>query len=282
MTAGAGVVRPARRPPGWVVPGPPPAARADVVPRRGEDLCYLSGDWRIFQRLDCHRWSLDDLVTAGFAAGRASTPTARIADLGCGIGSVVLMLAWRFPGARLVGVEAQQTSVDLARRSVAWNGADARVEIRHGDLRDASVVPEAGAFDLVTGTPPYLLPGEDTESRRSQCGPCRFTHRGTIEDYARTAARLLAPDGWFVACEASSRAARVARAAADAGLAIAARLVVVPKAGKAPLFDVWAMRRPVEAPGVAGPVVVDRLTVRDARGTRTSAFAALRAAMGMP
>jgi tRNA1(Val) A37 N6-methylase TrmN6 len=41
-----------------------------------------------------------------------------VLDLGCGIGSVLLMLAWRFPDAAVVGVEAQALSLDLARRSI--------------------------------------------------------------------------------------------------------------------------------------------------------------------
>src|SRR6185295_18374319 len=137
-----GVVRPARRPAGWVAPGPSPSGDAALGPRAGEDLCYLTGEWRIFQRLDGHRWSLDDLVTAWSAAAACTRPPSRIADLGCGIGSVLMMLAWRFPTASVVGVEAQETSVDLARRSLAWNGAADRVVVRHGDLRDPSTFPE--------------------------------------------------------------------------------------------------------------------------------------------
>src|SRR5262245_7239106 len=114
-----GIVRPARRPRGWCAPGPAPASDGGPPPGPGEDLCYLSGDWRILQRVRGHRWSLDDLVTAWAAAEEtAATPPARIVDLGCGIGAVLMMVAWRFPAARCVGIEAQAVSVDLARRSL--------------------------------------------------------------------------------------------------------------------------------------------------------------------
>lgn len=272
-----GIVRPSRRPPGWTAPGPPPAG-AGSGPNAGEDLCYLAGDWRILQRLDGHRWSLDDLVTAWFAAEQTVAP-ARIADLGCGIGAVLMLLGWRFPAARVVGVEAQVVSVDLARRSLGWNGAAGRCEVRLGDLRDARVIPEGAVFDLVTGTPPYLRPGTATESRRIQRGPCTIEHRGGIEAFCVAAARLLAPGGCFVACEGAGQEPRVARAAAAAGLAIERRRDVVPRAGKRPLFALHAMRRIGEAAphDAEGPLVV-----RDGHERRTDAFRAVRAAMGMP
>ncbi|HYY05809.1 MAG TPA: hypothetical protein VE997_04480 [Candidatus Limnocylindria bacterium] len=102
----AGVVRRARRPAGWSAPGPPPAGATDagrLGPRPGEDLCYLAGDWRILQRLDGQRWSLDDLVTAWCAAEQMP---ASVLDLGCGIGAVLMLLAWRWPRVRAVGIEA--------------------------------------------------------------------------------------------------------------------------------------------------------------------------------
>jgi hypothetical protein len=72
---------------------------------------------------------------------------------------------------------------------------------------------------------------------------------------------------------------RVAAAASAAELAIARRLNVVPRAGKAALFSVHAMRRREE---VGATVVESPLVVRDVAGGRTRAFGAVRRAMGMP
>ena len=249
----------------------------DVIPGPNEDLCYLAGDWRILQRRDGHRWSLDDLMTAWVASTQIATPPARILDLGCGIGSVLLMLAWRFPDAVVAGIEAQAVSVDLARRSIAWNGVDARCRVHLGDLRDPGMVDAVGVVDLVTGTPPYLAVGSAPESQRVQKGPCNFEHRGGIEAYCAAAARVLAPDGCFVACEQAAQDARVRAAARAAGLAVTSTLRVVPRAGKAPLFAVHVMsRRDTDA------VVLPPLVVRDRDGARTPAFRQVRDAMGLP
>jgi tRNA1(Val) A37 N6-methylase TrmN6 len=274
-----GIVRAARRPPGWCPPGPPPAEEAAAGPRAGEDLCYLAGDWRILQRLDGHRWSLDDLVTAWFAVRAVhDDPPPTVLDLGCGIGAVLMLLAWRFPAARGVGVEAQAVSVDLARRSLAWNGAAGRCRVLLGDLRDPGVLPGGATFALVTGTPPYLDPGAATPPTEEQRGPCHLAYRGGIDAYCAAAARWMAPGGRFVACEAAAHVERVTRAAAAAGLGVERRRDVVPREGKAPLFSVYAMRRaPAGATAIEPPLVV-----RDRGGRRTEAFRLLRDEMGMP
>ena len=278
-----GLIRPARRPPGWLPPGPspdPPPARSTAWPGADEDLCYLSGDWRILQRTDGHRWSLDDLVTAWFAVRQMrSHPPQHVADLGCGIGAVLMLVAWCFPRARGIGVEAQEVSIGLARRSLVWNGIDDRCEVRAGDLRDASILSESAIFDLVTGTPPYLPPGTATESRRIQRAPCHFERRGGIEAYCAAAARLLTPGGRFVTCAGARQIERTARGAEAAGLAIVDRLDVVPREGKAPLFSVYAM-----APATEGALrpPSGTLVVRDRAGQRTLAFRKLRGEMGMP
>ena len=276
-----GVLRAARRPPGWVALGPPPRPPGDLGdlwPGPDEDLCWLAGNWRLLQRLDGHRTSLDDLLTASLAAELvADRPPAQCLDLGCGIGSVLLFLAWRFPETQLVGVEAQDVSAALAKRSLDWNGIGARASIQVRDFRHPGDVE--ATFDLVTGTPPYFPVGAGPESNHVQRGPCRFEHRGGIEAYCLAAAPRLAPGAPFVACEAWNQRERVEPAAKAAGLRLVRWREIVPRTGKDPLLCVFAMRLAAHA----GPLEVDPpLVVRDGQGRRTQEFRALRESMGMP
>jgi tRNA1Val (adenine37-N6)-methyltransferase len=278
-----GTLRAARRPQGWVAGGPAPVIPPSLDglwPGPDEDLCWLAGNWRILQRTDGHRTSLDDLLVAYLAASLADAhPPARALDLGCGIGSVLLFLAWRFPATRFAGVEAQAVSAALARRSLAWNGAAERAEIHNGDFRDAGVLGDAPRFDLVTGTPPYFPIGAGPESDHVQRAPCRFEHRGGIEAYCSAASRWLAPGAPFAACQAWNQRERVEPAARAAGLALVRWREIVPRVGKPPLLCIFAMR----TAALAEPLVVEPpLVVRDEGGHRTAEFRAARAAMGMP
>ena len=67
-----------------------------------------------------------------------------------------MMLAWKLEHAAVTGVEAQELSIGLARRSLAYNGLEDRVRVHHGDIRDPSLSLTDHPFEFITGTPPYF------------------------------------------------------------------------------------------------------------------------------
>lgn len=268
-----------RVPPGWVAPGPPGSTR-EVALGPDEELSWLLGDWRILQRKDGHRWSLDDFVTAWVAreTGLAQGSPEAILDLGTGIGSVAFMLGWCFPAAHVTGVEAQEVSYKLALRSAVANGVEDRYTFIHKDLRgvfDARL--EKGKWPLVTGTPPYFDDPEQTRSLAVQKGPCRFEERGGISDYLRAMELALSEEGRAVICHASRHRERVLAAIHASGLSIERQLEVIPKVDREALVDVFVLRR-----AATGAVPWERLVVRDRGDQWTEAFLAVRLAMGMP
>ena len=271
----------AKRPAGWTPGGPQPLAEpwpADCLPGDGEELSFLTGDFRILQLQRGHRWSLDDLLTAWWAvAPLPATASLRHLDMGCGIGSVLMSVAWALPESRSTGIEAQAVSYGLLQRSLRINALTERVATHHGDLRETQLDDR---FDLITGTPPYFDIADGTVSDVAQRGPCRFETRGGIETYCDAAARHLAPGGRFVVCETALELQRVFDAAAEAGLAVRAQLDIIPRAGKAPLIRLFEMVRSEEATGE--PPACATLTVRDEALRWTAEFAAVRARMGMP
>jgi tRNA1Val (adenine37-N6)-methyltransferase len=281
VTSERGIIRPARRPPGWEAPGPAPAGpqgRADLEPAGDEDLGYLTGDWRLFQKQRGHRWSLDDLVTAWVATrGLDADRALRALDLGCGLGSVLLMVAWRLPHADVTGIEAQTDRAAMGRRSIAYNGVDTRCRIIDGDLRFADGDALAGPFGLITGTPPYFPIGTGTESTKAHAAPARFEHRGGVEDYLAAAAPRIAPDGRIVVCTAALERDRVTVAVRTLGLHHAEHWVIVPRAGKPALVDVDVM-----VPAGTDAIAQHELVVRDRAGQWTPEFQRVRDDLGMP
>jgi ubiquinone/menaquinone biosynthesis C-methylase UbiE len=71
----------------------------------------------------------------------------RVVDLGCGTGTIALLLADRFPEAEIVGVDLAESMLRLARAKVAARGLDGRVSLVRADVKETSLA--GGSFDLV-------------------------------------------------------------------------------------------------------------------------------------
>jgi tRNA1Val (adenine37-N6)-methyltransferase len=251
-----------------------------ALPEEPDELGPLShdtiaGDYRITQRLRGHRYSLDDVLTAWEAATTAPEAT-RCLELGSGVGSVLLMLAFRLPGARFVAVEAQRNSFQLLAHNVAQNGLTQRVATVQGDLREC-VTPALGTFDLVTGTPPYVPPGRATPSSDAQKAYARQELRGGVEAYLAAMGRVLGPDGVGVVCGDARFPERAFVGAQAAGLSVVRRRDVVPRAGhKGALFSLFTVRRGEHPCEHVAPFVA-----RDEQGERTAAYHAVRTFFGI-
>jgi len=268
---------------GWAKPGPVPPGEEVVVAT--ETLDAISGHFRLFQLRDGHRFSTDDILTAWY--GTTWCPSVRTAlDLGSGIGTVGMICAWRLQGAKFVTVEAQSESVALARKSARYNGLEDRYEIREGDFRDAQLLRVDEKFDLVTGSPPYWPLSDGVQGDHPQKVACRFEMRGSIADYCSTAAKHLAPGGFF-ACvfpHEPAQLARVEAVAKDSGLVIVRKRPVVFREDDAPLVALFGMMRAEDLPEwFRGPTWVEPdLVIRTHDGKIHPEYSAVKLAIGFP
>lgn len=237
---------------GWTVPGPLPDVEniKNIEPADGETIDALSGHFRIFQLKRGHRFSTDDVLTAWYGTSWCPSAT-RVLDLGSGIGSVGMTAAWRLPAAQFVTVEAQPESVQLAKKSAAYNGLLGRYDIRQGDFRDPDVLDPEERFDLILGSPPYFPLDSGSHGDHPQKIACRFEVRGTVADYAEIAARHINPGGVF-ACvfpvDPPHQLARVKDAAQQSGWTIIRWRPVVLREGNQPLIGLFAMIRSQDLP----------------------------------
>jgi tRNA1Val (adenine37-N6)-methyltransferase len=209
-------------------------------------------------------------------------PTARTClELGSGIGSVLLMLAYKLPDARFVAVEAQRNSFQLLTQNIARNQLGDRVRALFGDLRDLAH-PELspGGFDLITGTPPYVIPGSATPSTDAQRAFARQEFRGGVEEYLRAGSRCLNAHGRLVVCADARFPERVLDTAAALELRVVRRRDVVPREDqKQPLFSVFTLCR--QAAGDAPAYEHGSWIARDSQGARTQAYHDLRSFFGL-
>ncbi len=241
-------------------------------------LDKLIGTWTIHQLEKGHRFSTDDLVTA-WRAARAVPGARRLLDLGCGIGSVGLSTLYQLPDdATLVGVEAQEVSARLFRRTVEHLGLQDRVRVVHGDLRDPEVLPAGSTFELVTGSPPYVPVGHGLPSAHPQRAHARIELRGGVFDYCAAARRYLAEGGRF-AFVMAAQDPRTEAAPAAHGLAVVERWDYVFARRREPHIATLVCAR-AEDVGDA-PRREGRLVIRGPDGEWTEEYLAFRKEMGI-
>ncbi len=253
-----------------------PMTKLDPAP--DESLDRLNDSWSIFQLKKGHRFSTDDLACA-WRASIAAPRAATVLDLGSGIGSVGLSVLYLLgEGPTLFGVEAQEVSVGLARRSIALNQLQHRVSYEHVDLREADRVILDRRFDLITGSPPYMPLGKGLISPHPQRAACRAELRGSVLDYSAAARRYLAPGGRFTVVMPSEDP-RVEQSFRDNDLVVVEKYAVYFRADRTPLISVWTTARAEDGPHP--PTATGSLTVRSAQGEWTPEYFSFRAHFGI-
>jgi release factor glutamine methyltransferase len=144
----------------------------------------------------------------------------KVVDLGTGSGAIAGSIAHEVPGAEVHAVEFSEFAHAWAAKNLLPLG----VLLVRGDLRNA--LPEHnGSFDVVVSNPPYI-PAEaiPNEPEVALHDPPEALYGGGADGMelptaaAASAARLLAPGGYFVMEHAEVQAGRIAGMLERSGL----------------------------------------------------------------
>ena len=141
-------------------------------------------------------------------------------------------------------------------------------------------------LDLITGSPPYFPPDAGVQSGHPQKLACRFELRGTIADYCVTAAKHLAPGGFF-ACvfpHEPAQRARVEAGAREAGLVIVRKRPVVFREGELPLVALFGLMHAKDLPEWFRGQTWEEppLVIRTRDGNIHPEYSAVKLAIGFP
>lgn len=162
-----------------------PGERIDDLQRNGR---------RIIQDPGRFCFGMDAVLLAGFAKEAAGS---RMLDIGTGTGILPLLMEARTEISHLFGLEIQEESADMARRSVKLNGLEEKIEILTGDIREADRLFEAASFDVITCNPPYMIGKHGLQNAERVKTIARHEVCCTFQDIAEMTAKLLRPGGHF-------------------------------------------------------------------------------------
>lgn len=168
-----------------------------------------------------------------------------ILDIGCGSGIIGLMMAQRFAGSQVYGVELEPQAANQARQNVLQSPYAQRIQIVCGAAQQLLVAQCAfPPFTAIVCNPPYFCDAlAPTDPLRHQA---RHATQLTLAELFTSAAHVLHPQGRFSVVFPAADQSLLLDAARDTGWYVAARLAVVTREGRAPRRVLLAfVRQPV-------------------------------------
>ena len=159
----------------------------------GERLDDLqTGGYYLIQDPSRFCFGIDAVLLSSFARVKRGE---KALDLGTGTGVIPILLESKNQGAFYGGLEIQEASADMARRSVQYNDLEQKIEIKTGDIKEAAALYGAASFEVITVNPPYMNDGGGLKNEYSPKTIARHEVLCSLEDIIAASARLLAPQG---------------------------------------------------------------------------------------
>ncbi len=165
----------------------------NLKPEERLDDLQVNG-YEIIQHPGKFCFGMDAVLLANFARVKKGE---RVLDLGTGTGIIPILMTAKTEGESFVGLEIQEESADMARRSVMHNRLQDKVEIVTGDIKEAATIFGPASFDVITTNPPYMIGQHGIANSSDTKAIARHEVLCNLDDILRESARVLVPRGRF-------------------------------------------------------------------------------------
>jgi len=128
--------------------------------------------------------------TDGVLLGAWARGGQRILDVGTGTGVVALMMAQRYPEARIMAIDIDEGAVRQARLNVKRSSFGEQVTVIHKKVQE---LDQKGVYDAVVSNPPFFI--DSLKAPDLQRSMARHADTLTYGELITTAWRLLCDDG---------------------------------------------------------------------------------------
>lgn len=157
--------------------------------RSGERLDDLQNKgYHIIQDPGRFCFGIDAVLLSNFAKVKAGE---KVLDLGTGTGILPILLEAKTKGEHFTGLEIQEESADMARRSAAYNRLEEKINIVTGDIKEAAQLFGPASFDVITTNPPYMINDHGLKNEADAKTIARHEILCTLDDILRESAKVL-------------------------------------------------------------------------------------------
>ena len=186
----------------------------NLKPEERLDDLQVNG-YEIIQHPGKFCFGMDAVLLSNFARVKKGE---RVLDLGTGTGIIPILMTAKTDGEAFVGLEIQEESADMARRSVSHNQLDEKVEIVTGDIKEAANIFGLASFDVITTNPPYMIGQHGIANESDTKAIARHEVLCTLDDILRESARVLKPRGRFYMVHRPFRLAEILSKMVEVGI----------------------------------------------------------------
>lgn len=120
-----------------------------------------------------------------------------VLDMGTGTGIIPILLSAKTKGKSFTGLEIQEESAQMARRSVEHNHLENKIKIVTGDIKEAAQIFKPAFFDVITVNPPYMVYQHGLQNPRDAIAIARHEVLCTLDDILRESMKLMQDKGRF-------------------------------------------------------------------------------------
>jgi len=150
--------------------------------------------YKIIQNTQNFCFGMDAVLLSGFIKIKKDEI---VIDLGTGTGVLPILMAAKTLGKHFIGIDIQEESVEMAKRSVILNELENKVSIETADIKTVYEKYEKHSFDVVTSNPPYMNVRGGLINNHTPKAIARHEILCSLEDLIKSTEKLLKFGGRF-------------------------------------------------------------------------------------
>lgn len=176
---------------------------------------FFNGSVTVHQTRQGYRFSIDAVL---LAAAVHPKPGDVVVDMGTGCGVVPILLAFRYPQVRFIGIELQSSLARLAQQNVSANHMEDQIRILHQDMRRIHQDAIQGPVEWIVSNPPYRPANSGRMNPHTERAVARHEIHLRLHELMQVSRRVLKTGGRITVIYPAERLADLFREMRTAGI----------------------------------------------------------------